>query len=70
MEYKIEKNIPIPNRNKMLELASEMDVGDSVFFEGQQGRSRGNNLCYNLHRLELKGRCRKVEGGYRIWRVK
>tara|TARA_R100001510_G_C7454634_1_gene77909 strand:+ start:184 stop:444 length:261 start_codon:yes stop_codon:yes gene_type:complete len=70
MQYKIEKNIPIPYRNKMLVLASEMDVGDSIFFEGQQGRSRGNNLCANLQKLELDGCVRKVEGGYRVWRTK
>ena len=70
MEYKIEKNIPMPNRNKMREVASKMDVKDSVFFEGPKGKSKGSNLCVNLQTLGRQGRCRKVEGGYRVWRVK
>ena len=36
MEYKIEKNIPMPEKNKMREVASKMDVKDSVFFEGSK----------------------------------
>ena len=70
MEYKIEKNIPMPERNKIRAVASKMDVGDSVFFEGQQGRSQGCNLLANLKKLGLQGICRKVEGGFRVWRVK
>ena len=67
---KIEKNIPVPERNKARAVASEMNVEDSVFFEGAKGRSQGCNLLANLKKLGLQGICRKVEGGFRVWRVK
>jgi len=70
MEYKIEKNIPIPSRNKIRAVASKMNVEDSVFFEGPKGRSQGCNLLANLKKLGLQGICRKVENGYRVWRIK
>jgi len=67
--YKIEKNIPMPEKNKMREVASKMDVNDSVFFEGSKGRSKGCDLAAKLKKLGRKGSCRKVENGYRVWRI-
>jgi hypothetical protein len=70
MEYKIEKNIPVPERNKIRTIASKMNVEDSVFFEGPKGRSQGCNLLAHIKKLGFQGTFRKVEGGYRVWRIK
>lgn len=64
---KIEKDIPMPVRNKTRELASKMEVNDSVLFKT---RSQGCYLIVNLKKLGFHGRCRKVDDGFRVWRVK
>ena len=69
---KIEKNIPMPVRNKTRELAADMEVNDSVFFDDcdKKGRSRSNYLRAELRKLARQGITRSVDGGYRVWRVK
>lgn len=66
-KMKIEKDIPMPVRNKTRELASKMEVNDSVLFKT---RSQGCYLIVNLKKLGFHGRCRKVDDGFRVWRVK
>lgn len=71
---KIEKGIPIPKRrmsNAEMSDVLKMEIGDSVFFDGatshndsriQRWRraSKINNLMFVF---------RKVEAGYRMWRL-
>lgn len=68
----IEKGVPIPafksaGWGKFGKTVHEMEVGDSVLVTGQ------NDVC-NLQtqgrRLGLRMSSRKVEGGWRVWRIK
>lgn len=70
---KIEKGIPIPDggrgRPKMYHFG-EMEIGDSVFVEGQTSRgSAGGSARKYGHSNNKKFTCRTVDGGVRIWRV-
>lgn len=74
MAMKIEKNIPLPMKHRMVQLAADMELTDSVFFkDGGTGdghsRKKGNSLVAQLKRLNRKGIIQRVEGGFRVWRL-
>ena len=74
MTLTIEKNVPMPERGfgpgrKMSEegrIALKMKPGDSVFCPTDQAYYR---VVATLRRRKLAYRQRKVEGGYRVWRI-
>jgi len=70
---KIDKHVPIPNgagRGKKIYPYAEMEIGDSVFFEG---KNTGSKECTAAHvyggKYGKKFSGRTVDGGLRIWRV-
>ena len=71
MNLKIEKNIPIPTPSNSRPsgwglVADEMQVGDSVFCNNNSDRgSLYNALTYR----KAKVTCRKIDKGYRVWRI-
>jgi len=56
----IEKGMPIPKSNRSV--LRDMEIGDSFFVE------RLGSFNFSTLR-PLKFTMRKVEGGYRIWRI-
>jgi len=70
MEFQIEKNVPIPEghgRGTPLKYPwNKMEIGDSIVVPSKTGQQSA--LKYG-QRYSLKFRTRKVDGGYRIWRV-
>ena len=80
-EFKIEKEIPIPkNRNPgALEKFpfEKMKVNDSFFvpvsFINENYKNKSSfqsTVCYSGKRHGRKYTVRKVENGYRVWRIK
>lgn len=74
IEFKIEKNIPIPLRhgkhNKTYQL---MEVGDSIFIsDARLGRSYALSFGVWIKRKKLDWEkvVRKEKEGIRIWRIK
>ena len=71
MEIKIEKNIPVPKgmASEIMEMAGKMEKGDS-FFLGSLDKKKAYGLRSQLSRAN-KGvfAIRKVDGGYRCWKV-
>lgn len=72
----IEKNIPMPKTHRGPGNAKytefrEMEVGDSVFFEGQtvSGRAATAARVYGSRSMK-RFSSRTEEGGVRIWRIK
>jgi hypothetical protein len=67
MKYKIDKTVPLPNRFKYPVLA--MEVGDSFAVKGS---AHMPHMCVYYNKVLAPKRfvTRRVEGGYRIWRVK
>jgi len=69
---KIEKGIPVKKfyEKGMTALLGKMEVGDSVFFDGQIDTTHMRNRSYGIaKRLGMKIVVRKVEGGSRLWRI-
>ena len=69
---KIEKGIPVPPRAKRLHtgraaLLRSLNIGDSVLLEGER-----NNIVMGAQYALGVGNyaCRKVDGGFRVWRIK
>ena len=67
---KIDKNIPIPNRNrnrhgKWKDLVSKMDVGDSVLIKIKDRSSINNAMVAQGY----KGTSRMEDGKVRVWRL-
>ena len=73
---KIEKNIPLKPWSRWFDLFKKMKVGDSFLVEKEsyrkdavsaasryRNRSKSGNKNFNVA-------TRKVEGGFRIWRIK
>lgn len=67
--YKPEKGIPIPHREYGMwrEVALKMEVGESVFFPTL---AHAPALHAGLKNAGFKAVTRKVEDGYRVWRIK
>lgn len=70
----IDKGVPIPAAgNRRRYKFGSMAIGDSLFFEtlekmesaasSARGYAKRNNPDFKLT-------CRKMEGGYRLWRIK
>lgn len=74
MELKIEQNIPIPAINKATgramseetRLALKMKPGDSIFCPTGRIYMR---IVSAMRNRKLAYATRKVEGGYRVWRI-
>lgn len=65
----IEKGVPIPKRagwSKYSKAIREMEVGDSVFVTEQKEVC---NLQSTSYRLGIRMSSRKVDGGWRLWRI-
>lgn len=61
---------PIPKRKSYP--FAQMEIGDSMFFESLREVESAQNSAYsyaNHHGNGFKTTRRKVEGGYRLWRV-
>lgn len=69
--FKIERGIPLPPASKARKYSfDEMEVGDSVFFEDVSLRRKFYNAAKAMgKRHGYKFSSRKVDGGFRIWRV-
>ena len=72
--YEIEKDVPTPTGAQRTAKYpfGKMEVGDSVFVPSEK-RLSGIHSCatyYGLRHPPKKFTTRKVEGGYRIWRIK
>lgn len=68
----IEKSQPMPDRKAGVVKYpfASMEIGDSIFFEGQDYRSAPAFAARKWsQRHEQKFSCRNVEGGLRIWRT-
>lgn len=73
MQYKIKKGIPIPPRNtgrKSMYPFAEMRIGDSFAVMANKARSvsAASQHFGKLHKQKFI--CRRIDGGYRCWRVK
>jgi len=72
--YKIDKNIPIPkSKTKRTQYPwREMAIGDSIFVSDEEAPPSGAYTTpsyFALRNPEYKFTTRKVDGGYRIWRI-
>lgn len=72
--YEIEKGIPVPKRierggRSPLYPFKEMGIGDSIFIPGDRSKHPTNWHGYYAKRTGFKFVIRKVEGGFRVWRV-
>ena len=72
-DYQVEKNIPYPLRPSYGKYPfDEMEAGDSFFILTggvKPPAAYSAASCYG-RRHDMKFSCRKVEDGYRIWRIK
>jgi hypothetical protein len=74
MELKIEKDVPFSHelpRGKHAQTYKQMEDGDSILFEKHSGATSFCNAlraraCADGHHIFT----RKVEGGWRVWKVK
>lgn len=71
---RIESGVPLPKDNmRGSELKYpfiDMEVGQSVFFEGESTRSKMQARAHQVaKRHGKKFVCRTMDGGLRIWRV-
>lgn len=66
----IEKGVPRPTqcslRGKWKRIAQQMDVDDSVLLDSER---EANSLRHALIRAGRNTSLRKVEGGWRVWRL-
>ena len=68
-ELVIEKNVPVPPKKKIntrWSIAENMEIGDSVLVATQMDSLSLHNYC---RRKGFRSTSRKVEGGYRVWRI-
>lgn len=66
----IEKDVPLKPKKRYR--FSEMQVGDSMFFETLAEVESASSAAYSFAKTHGNGfrvTRRKVEGGYRLWRV-
>ena len=64
---KIDKGIPYPARKAKYPF-NEMDVGDSFFIEAGFDAARSSSAVFGS-RNNKKFSFRKVDGGFRCWRI-
>ena len=68
----IEKNVPMPSRNKNTSVAGaleRMEVGDSIFCKDKTPTALGGALTYGKRKTGNKFASRSVDGGVRVWRT-
>ena len=69
--HKIEKGIPLPRQKSKYPFPA-MEVGDSVFFEGERTTGAIYRAAY-MYKTRSDGEfdftARNVEGGMRLWRT-
>ena len=79
MTHEIEKGIPLPPPDRKFPTNNKynfakMEIGDSIFDPLLPGQPRSRIVAaacaWNTHNKPKKLASRKVEGGYRVWRVK
>jgi len=73
MEYKIEKDVPVPNiasgKGKQVPFAV-MEIGDSVLVTNDSGvRAARASASWHSKVTDKRFITRTVDGGVRIWRV-
>ena len=72
--FKIEKNVPLPEREWRASKYGfdKMEVGDSIFIPTEQVVPAIHSApgYYAIRHPGTKFTTRRVEGGYRIWRIK
>ena len=71
---KIHSGVPMPERKrkqgKWQEIASQMKVGDSVFFEGARSTdNKPRSLRTAAMSLGMKVKFFAIDGGVRVWRI-
>ena len=70
----IESGVPIPDAKGAKRYHFEdMQVGDSMLFEERKKAESAQASAYDWalrHNPDFKVSRRKVEGGYRLWRIK
>jgi hypothetical protein len=73
MNYKIEKNIPVPpRRGKFKYPLGQMKIGDSFFVKQEDSNNGQIRFASSYFAKRNKGylfTVRKVEGGFRVWRI-
>ena len=68
MKFKIEHNVPQPGPKYPF---AKMKPGDSFFFAGKENRTKISNAAINYGKHHgMKFMVRKIERGYRCWRIK
>lgn len=68
MEYKIDKNVPIPRkRGKWQEVASQMKKGDSIALDTIREK---NGLYAAFRTMGIPVTIRREGSKFRIWRLK
>lgn len=65
-KYKIEKGVEFTKYRGKWDWVAEMQVNDSVFVETQK---EADGIRYALRWRYRKAKMRKIDGGYRVWRV-
>lgn len=72
-EIKIESGIPIPDKitskgrpARIADASAAMNVGDSIFFKKM---SAAYYASMKLRKIGKRPSVRRVEGGFRVWRV-
>ena len=71
---KIDSGVPMPEkkgkRGKWQEVASQMKVGDSVFFEDTRSTdNKPRSLRTAAMSLGMKVKFFAIDGGVRVWRI-
>lgn len=76
MNYKIERNVPVPKSTAGARAKypfREMKIGDSFFAPATQGMNRNRIASaatyFGIRHPGYRFSIRKVEGGWRVWRV-
>lgn len=64
--YKIEKNVERPQWRGKMNFVDEMNIGESIFVLDQKEM---DSIRFALRHRGKRASCRKMDGGYRIWRV-
>jgi hypothetical protein len=66
-EFKIEKGVPIPQPSMKRWPFDKMEIGDSFFSADKKVQSAAHSWA-GINQAKMT--VRKVEGGFRVWRIK
>ena len=67
MDFKIEKNVPMPERGGSKYPLTDMEVGDSFMSDSRTGLAGA--IQAQQRKTDWKFKLRTVEGGFRVWRT-